>query len=223
MKSYSEEEKNKLLNEYLNKYGDPYASYEVDMLRSSFGVTYYDHMTQIYQALNLLEENENPYVGFRDLIENKFGLDINILEIGGGVYPALSDVISKRQNEIGKGSITVYDPLLSRNVNLKGVSLQKQSFSRYENVEHFDLIIGKEPCAATMEVIGSSEINNKDLLLSPCKCYHLLPDDFYDGKDPLQGWYKYILSILKRSGSVDTDYLESSTRYDNPIYTLKRK
>lgn len=224
MKKYSQIEKIKLINSYFERYGDSYTKNQVELIKESFGKSNNDYMTQIYHALNMLEENENPYIGITEIIEKTFGLDINILEIGGGVYPALSECISRRQMQIKKGTIAVYDPYLSRGLDLKHISLNKEEFTGNVNDKKVDLVVGKDPCAATFKLISYSETKNKDLVLSPCNCYTLLPDCYDFMIDPVKEWYDYVKNTINRSkGELKTHYLNPEYNYANPIYVKKRE
>ena len=221
MKNLNDLEKEKLLNNYLNIHGSSYTPSEIKLLRKEFGQINHDYMMQIYCALNLLDEEENPYLAFADLIEKEYGLDINLLEVCGGVYPVLSYEIEKRQLQIGKGTITVYDKLLSKNLEAKNITLERKTFSAHNNIDMFDLIIAKEPCSGTFDVINSAK-NKKDLILSPCECYSLLPG-YIDYSDyPVEQWFEFVHYLLKEEKSnIYTHYLKPEVNYSNPIYCKK--
>lgn len=221
MKNFSEQEKEKLLNNYLNIHGDSYTSSNIKILKKEFGKLEHDYMAQIYYALHLLTEEENPYLAFTELVEKEYGLDLNILEVCGGIYPALSYEIAKKQLQIGKGTITVYDELLSKRLESKKIILQRKTFTKYNNIDNYDLVISKEPCHGTFAVIESTR-NKKDLILSPCKCYSLLPGyiDYLD--NPLEQWYEFVYYLLEDDKStIDTKYLDSKVNYSNPVYCKK--
>lgn len=220
MKKLSEKEKLKLLSNYFNEHSNSYKGLELERIIHDFGTSYGDHLTQIYYALDLLEDEENPYIGITQLIEKIYGLDINILEVGGGVYPALTNEIAKKQQSIGKGSITVYDPLLSKNVNIKKAILVKDGILRTTDFSKYDLVIGKEPCSATTILIDNCLEQKKDMLVSPCKCYNLLPEYIESDDDPLTEWYNYVKNYMDNyKNTVHTTYLSNRMHYDNPIYT----
>lgn len=224
MKNLSEKEKLELLSNYFNEHGNSYKDVEIRRIMNQFGTSYGDHLTQIYYALGLLEDEENPYIGFTQLIEKLYGLDINILEVGGGVYPALTSEITKRQLVIGKGSITVYDPLLSKNVNFKKAILVKEGILNTTDFSKYDLVIGKEPCSATTILIDNCLKQKKDMLVSPCKCYNLLPEYIEYDDDPLTDWYNYVKNYMGNyTNTVETNYLSKKMHYDNPIYTKSLK
>lgn len=223
MKDYSYEERTKILNEYLSMYGDSYSERDIEILRNDFGKSTRDHISQIYYAMNMLNDEENPYLKLTNLIEKIYGLDLNVLEVGGGIYPALSKSISRRQEQIGKGHITVYDPMLSRKLDFKNITLQKQNFYSYIDTSKYDIIIGKEPCAATFDVIDSANKYKKELLLSPCKCYSLLPEYMEFDNNPLEQWYDFVKMLITNYNEhkVDTYHLNKETNYDNPIYVKR--
>lgn len=224
MREYLESEKDKLINSYLEKYGDSYNDYQIYLIKENFGKSYKDYLTQIYHALNLYRNDENPYIGITNIIEKIFGLDINIVEVGGGVYPALSECIAKRQMRINKGTITVYDPYLSKKLDLKHINLKKEYFYGYGE-EKADLVIGKEPCAATNTLINFATINKKNLVLSPCECYELLPEYYEFDNNPIAQWYEYVKDQItyQKDDNLHTYYLETKYNYNNPIYVKKKE
>lgn len=223
MKNYSIDEKKEILEQYFSKYGYAYEPNIKEYIYASFCMNNRDCMTQIYQAMGMYSDLENPYIGFADIIGKKFGLDIDILEIGGGVYPALTDVISKRQVKIGKGTITVYDPYLaSEKIKLERATLKKTEFTDKQDVSKYDLIIGKEPCAATYDIIKVARDSGKNYLLSPCSCYGMLPDFIEYNADPVQQWYDFVKELCDVSEiDVETHYLPKVMKYEAPIYTVK--
>lgn len=224
MKNLSLQEKIEKIEEYLGLYGDTIKEKKLALMRKLVGDENDSCYTQAWDALSLLQDAENPYLGFRDVIEKNFGLDIDILEIGGGVYPSLSYSINSRQIEIGKGSITVYDPLLSKRLVSNGVILERKSFTADVDVSKFDLIISKEPCLATYAMLDAGGRTDKSMVLSPCKCYDLLPEDYYWSDLPT--WYSFVYGRMGCSRSFDfkvmTRYLDEEYNYDNPIYIRKK-
>lgn len=223
MKNYTEKEKKEIVEDYFSRFKDEYSEVEKERLAELFGTSSTDAVTQIYHAMDLYDKKENPYNGFADIIEKRFGLDHNILEIGGGVYPALTEVISKRQVKIGKGTITVYDPRVAANkIKLERATLKQANFTRNIDLSKYDLIIGKEPCGATTTLINVALETKKSYLVSPCKCYGLLPSYMDFGDDPIKQWYGYVKYLCKCTDQqVKTDYLPKVMKYEAPIYTTK--
>ena len=64
---------------------------------------------QVYSGLNLYDNDIDLYFNYLNSIKSIFKLDCNILEIGGGMLPILSNKIAIEQLNIGKGTITMYD------------------------------------------------------------------------------------------------------------------
>jgi hypothetical protein len=218
MKKLEQEEIKARLEKYLNLYGNKYPGMIESYIRRLINeVPISDVMRQVYHALDLYDLNENPFIAFADLVENKFGLEHNICEVGCGCYPALADVISKRQE---KGTITGYDPYLVL-TELGKIKLYKKNF---ENLENYDLIIGMAPCNATIPMIQDSLLYDKNMIISPCDCAHF-PEWYDPGFDYINEWYNYVYNIMKynsKTGKIEVDYLDAKTNYEFPIYTYKK-
>lgn len=218
MKKLTQEEIKVRLENYLSLYGNKYPGMIETYIRRLINeVPISDVMRQVYYALDLFEKEENPFIAFADLVENKFDLETNICEVGCGCYPALSDVISKRQN---KGTITAYDPYLVT-TNLGKIKLYNKAF---ENISDYDLIIGMAPCNATIPMIQEGLLYDKNMIVSPCDCAHF-PEWYDPGFDYITEWYNYIYDIMKyncKSGKIEVDYLKPETNYEFPIYTYKK-
>ena len=76
-----------------------------------------DLVREVYDKLNILEDEQNIYLGFIDILEKEFNYkERNIVEVGGGIFPSLANRIAREQT-IGK--IKVYDPRLSKYENNK--------------------------------------------------------------------------------------------------------
>ncbi len=230
LEKLSNTQKENYINDYLNTYVDKSGTqnYYTDAYRDwirkglyhEFGTDFRDHMTQIYYALGLLKDQDNVYDQLAEMIVKTYGKDARYLEICGGVYPALAHALSK---QLTTGEIITYDGALSRapEAQLKqaGMAYNKYYYS-YQRAEGFDVLIGKEPCAATDDLIRLANYNNKDIILTPCTCDDLLYDHALDTE---QEWIDYVYNDMTNRGTdqVDISYL-STPIYTNPIYTKKR-
>lgn len=125
-----------------------------------------DILRQIYDELNLLEESQNVYNGFLDLLEENFDINQHIIEIGGGKIPVLGKRLALRQK---KGTVTVYDDrLISTNTDIKNLHLIKRRLSPNEIITKKDMIIGFMPCEGTKTAINLAEKNKLDFMIAFC-------------------------------------------------------
>lgn len=126
-----------------------------------------DILRQIYDHLDLLEDEKNIYLGFIDLVKNNFDLDQDIIEVGGGRLPCLGKHIALRQE---KGSITVYDPKLFQEVSAtSNLILKKEEFTENSDLTDKKLILGFMPCAATEVLLKTACENNIDFMVALCE------------------------------------------------------
>jgi len=163
-----------LVKEYLRKYPDVFTATEQKYL---LGYARSDDMDfvfvpdlirELYDELGLLEDDENIYLGFIDLIRQNFDItDKKIVEVGGGVLPRLGERISLMQN---KGSITVYDPRLSvHKQDSDKLKLVRNKFTRHQSVEGVDLLLGFMPCEAADVIVETAVDKKIDFMVALCE------------------------------------------------------
>ncbi len=133
--AYTKEEKNHILKNYnWIKYND-----------------YYDYiLREIYDELGMINPDKNLYLGFIELINEKFGLNKNVVEIGGGIIPNLSKHIALKQQT---GTITVFDPRLAEiKYNTPNLELKKEKFTPEKLPQNTELLVGIHPYGATRTI-----------------------------------------------------------------------
>jgi len=146
---------------------------------------------QMFSAIDALSDKD-PYLQTMQEIENEFGLDKDIIEVGCGMFPALSKLIAQRQKEIGKGTITAYDPELIAKT-LDGVVLVKKTFTLSTEIPQNALIIGRKPCKVTETMIKSAAQNKSELFIKLCDCDHvpnLLGKNYTNTFK--KNWFRYV-------------------------------
>jgi hypothetical protein len=145
----------------------------------------------MFSAIDGLE-GRDPYYQTMQEIEQEFGLDRDIFEVGCGMFPSLARIIAKRQQEIGKGTITAFDPELVTKV-VDGVHLVKEKFTLTTPLPKNALIIGRKPCEATEIMIKAASKNNAELFLKLCDCNHI-PDKLRINYQESfrKNWFQYI-------------------------------
>lgn len=179
---------------YLTKHIENYTDREIEYIihnyiNESDNKCPTDILRQIYNEVGVVKDKYNIYLAFIDILEKHFNIDSNILEVGGGVIPSLSKLISLRQEA---GTICVYDPRLTR-INNSNLVLKKEKFSKNTDVSDYELLIGFMPCEATEVMIDSAIDNNKDFLIALCDGVHSAFDDYNN----YIVWHKSIITSTK--------------------------
>lgn len=240
----SREELDKRIMEYMFKYKEGYynisefAEIETDLItyiNRYYAASYYEPKSgenaffQIFSGIDGLD-NKDPYLQTVKEIENEFGLDKNIIEVGCGMFPSLSRLIAQRQKEIGKGTITAYDPKLVTKT-MEGVTLVKQNFTLSTPIPQNTLIIGRKPCQVTETMLRSAAKNKAELFIKLCDCNHI-PEHLrssYSGNCNTT-WINYLNEILENiiqpgyiiENSTSTDILVGDTDHIIKIKKLTK-
>ena len=204
----------KRIDKFVSIYGDDYdrsmteeEKEYLEMTLSSYILTYYKDayynfsngetvFSQIFSAIDALPEDKNPYFQMANKIEEEYGLDKDIVEVGGGRFPALALEIQKRQAKLHKGSITVYDPSLAV-LQLEGIHLVKQPFSHATPLLKTDLVVGQKPCYATESIIRVANKNSVPFYIEMCSCDHTPRTEIYPMIPFKNKWEWYIEKITK--------------------------
>lgn len=184
-----------------------------------------DLVMEVYDKLKLLEDKDNIYLGFIDLLDDNFNYrDKSIVEVGGGIIPSLADRIS--HNQIS-GKIKVYDPRLSKyEKNKEKLTLVREKFYSNTPVDNTDLLIGFMPCEATYNIIDSATRNNIDFMIALCEGGP--HGDIYDYFEDEREWLNTIIYMAERGvednnmGTLEKVYLKE---YHNPypvIYNRRK-
>ena len=153
--------------DFLKNYGKSYPIETLNFIMTNFGkrlpINNPDILNQVYDALGMYKE-ENTYLAYLNLLERFFDISGNILEIGGGFYPAFATHIRDRQLQTKKGTITVYDKMLVTE-DLQNIKLVKRNFTGQDSVKQYDLLVGILPCEATTLIIKKANEENKDFFI----------------------------------------------------------
>lgn len=209
------DELKKRVFKFLDKYEEEYTnlqleeSYFLEMSIANYIAYYYEDayyepvnrnnaFLQIFSAIEAFEQDINPYFQLASLIEKEYGLDYNITEVGGGIFPALALEIAKKQKKLGKGSITVYDPNLVPKM-LEGINLVKKDFSSMTLLPSNSLVIGRKPCAATEKMIITANQNESEFLIQLCACDHTPRKYKIDHQlEPgYKTWLEYLINLAE--------------------------
>lgn len=164
--------KRKILEKFISEYKNYFTEEEIKILLSSSlkssKLFLQDVVRQVFDELDFIDEEDNVYSGFINIIEKEFGLERNIVEVGGGVVPSLAKKIALKQQ---KGTITVYDPRLIETLHqdIPNLVLKKQMFTKETKEEKADLYIAFMPCEATQQIIGTVGENKQDFIIAACE------------------------------------------------------
>lgn len=126
------------------------------------------------KGLELYDEfmpNDSRYDMFVEKLMDTFDIRSNILEIGGGKVPNIGKRIAQKQIELGKGTITVYDPcLVVTQTEYPNLILCRDSFSLKTDISSYDMLIGSYPCEATELIIERAIQENISFFIQICNC-----------------------------------------------------
>ena len=226
-----EEILNKRLKEYIKEnkhYYDEYEQMYLDGLDAELINRYKNDLPditrQILEEIGYYDEKpeQSGYNAFIDLIDNEFGLEKNIVEVGSGVIPTLAHKISLKQKS---GTITLYDPRLSDYYGeTDRFVLKREEFNHKTNIKNADIIIGFMPCEATRTIIETATENNKDFAIVMCEGGpHGDEYDYFESSDE---WVDSMLYLAYR-GIEDNNMGElkklSFKKYQSPYPLIYNK
>ena len=220
--------KQNLIIELIVKYPELFTeaerSYLINNAPLSFeGKLIPDLFREVYDKLDLLEDDKNIYCAFLNLLDREFDIkDKEIIEVGGGIFPQLAKRISRIQT---KGQIKVYDPRLSQyEDNTSKMTLVREKFTCNTKVEDVDLLIGFMPCEATYNIIDSATKNDIDFMIALCEGGP--HGDIYDYFESDDEWLHSIISFAEglvednKMGTLEKTYLKE---FHNPYPIIYNK
>ncbi len=210
---------------FINKYSKYYDEFELLYLKdvdlSAPQENMPDILRQILTELELIKDEDNAYLQFTNLIEKTFGLEKNIVEIGGGIIPSLSKIIALKQK---KGTITVYDPRLIKEGKFNNLILKKDKFTVKTNVSNVSLFIGFMPKNATELIINKACMENKDFIITLCGDGLSDEDSYYeDNEEFLHSMIHTAKNKVAKSnlGRLEYTYLKSLNHLHPVIYNKR--
>jgi hypothetical protein len=222
------------LKRYMRKYGHLYTDNCREYIADNFMLyldapTAPDVLMQIYDTVGCGVKEGSFYNAHLARIQNMYGLDRNIVEVGGGRMPAFANKVATIQQKTKKGTITVYDPdLIITKPKFKSLTLKKEEFMESTDVHSYDLVMGLLPCDATEAIISASCKAQKEFYIAMCGCTHF---DFYDpfGYYTPHMYQEYVIQLaqdmLKEydNGELEVDYLPEEYGIDYPILRNRKK
>lgn len=197
----------KRFEEYMKTYGPLYEDIEREFIKANFLGSIFaeeidiDIMNQVYETIGLFDNYPNLYKANLKYLMDCYDINTDILEVGGGYVPAFAKKISDNQKS---GSVSVMDPSLIVN-NYGNLKIYKENFTETTDVSSFKLLVGIQPCDATLPMIKSANKNNIDMYMMLCGCTHF--NNFYRySYISYEMWVSYIEEVMKDTIPADRTY-----------------
>ena len=209
------------LKEFKEKYKKLYPDYLQEEIDEKLLLGYTnnnDTINQIYNYLNIVDNNINAYYGFINILQKYFNLKTKILEVGAGTIPILAKYIKDKYNS----DITLMEPSIIFE-DLLDCEIKKEKFTKETDIEKYDLIIGYNPCGATEDMIRSALNNNKDFCIALCGCCFLPENYTIRTKEELHKYLINLVNELKKDNyEIIIEYLEDNYSIEDPILIGKK-
>ena len=214
---------------FLDEYSSSYHKGALEYIRENFwkcrnSFEIPDILMQVYSELGLYDDKTDIYLKHLNKIKSIFNIDCNVLEVAGGMLPAFSNIVAREQLNIGKGTITMYDPMLattkSKYTNLK---LHKKEFTNITDISNYDLIIGILPCDVTEDIIRKSCIERKNFYIQMCGCTHFTPKQIMEYGLSREIYQKYIIDLASNllGEEINITKIDNKFGIDYPILYKK--
>lgn len=224
----SEEEIDKLFNDFIIQYG---FRYPIDTLKFIFEEFYnsigsyetYSIIKQLYSELGICSEEDDIYYNHFEKIKRNFDLGCNVLDLSFSRIPTLANIIAKHQLKIGTGTITCYNPSLIYDNKYPNMRLCKEQFNDSIDISKYDLITSLYPCEASETVIEQAIKNKKDFYIALCGCNHFKHNyNLISYQDFL---LKYTSQLVNKydDGKLYVELLDEKFELPHPIVYNKKK
>ncbi len=206
-----------LYDKFKKKYKHLYDEEEWVFIEDNFWTYVYepaacDLLMQIYTELGIELEEPSFYQRHLTNIQRNFDIRSNVLDVASGMIPSFANLLAHEQLRLGKGTVTLYEPLLlTTKPKHRNMTLHKEKFQENTRIKEFDLITGIMPCAATESVIKAACMNRKDFYIAMCGCTHFEYIPWYMSVTP-EMYQEHVIALAK-------DLLEE---YDNGTLVVER-
>ncbi len=183
-----------------------------------------DILMQAYDEMDVLDENNNVYAAFLNLLQEKFDINQDIIEIGGGLFPTLSKRIASSQTT---GKVTVYDPhLILKKYTTENLVLKKEMFKKDTPIGNSRLLVGMSPCHSIDLILERASAEDLDFMIKICTCE--LPFAADDNFAIRTMFNRYLIeknTEFKKHGGpgFETTYLDKKYDDHSPIIYTKKK
>ena len=234
LKGKNEQEITQLFKKFAMKYRHEYSETAWEYIEENFWTYVYsntgpDILMQIYTELGIESPEGNFYKEHLKRVQERFDITGNILDIGSGRIPSFANLLAQRQLSLGKGTLTLYEPLL---VDIKpkhrNMTLYKEEFTSNTHIKEFDLITGIMPCEATELIIEQACRNQKHFYIAMCGCTHsdYVPWPMYTSPQIYQDQIiRKTSQLLKEynNGELTIEKLADNYDIDYPILSNRKK
>lgn len=150
---------------------------------------------EIYAYLDIVIE-DGFYQKHLELLKQNFDLGCNIIEVGAGMFPSFGQMIAKEQQKLGKGTVTLYDPLLLvTKPKYPNMTLKKESIGMSTSLKSYDLVVSILSCSATEilhYIVAKEELPFYNAL---CDCNHFDCDGTF--LDTAEEYHERLIEILQ--------------------------
>ena len=217
--------------EFIKHYGPLYPVGAMEFIKQSFeasldSVCDVDIVMQVKQAIGVKYDIPSFYEAHLQKIMENFDIGCNIVEIASGMYPALANLVATEQLKIGKGTITLYDPLLiPMDPEFPNMTIKRKHFSTKTNIKDYDLLISTMPCRITDAILETAAVNHKNFYVALCSCDHFRKPL---GPEELGLYQEYevdkaaILTHRYQNGELIVDQLSDDYEINTPIVYNKK-
>ncbi len=233
-KGLSEEHISKLYNSFCQNYKSIYTPEEWEYIENNFWTYVFapgapDLLMQIYTELGIENVGGSYYKRHLENLKTKFDIGCNVLDIASGIIPSFANLLAHEQLQLGKGTVTLYEPLLGiTRPKHRNMTLHKEKFTAETHIKEFDLITGIMPCGATEIILENACRNQKDFYIAMCGCTHFeyIPWGMYVTPEMYQD---YVIDKTNRlldeydNGTLVVEKLEGETELDYPILYNRKK
>ncbi len=234
IKGQNENEIGKLYQEFVKKYKHLYCHEDWEFIEENFWTFIFgdcapDILMQVYSEIGIEPACGSFYNKHLKNLMSNFDIRCKVFDVASGMIPSFANNLALEQLRLGKGTVTLYEPLLlttkPKHPNMK---LHMKKFTRETHIKEFDLITGIMPCGATETIIEQACRNGKDFYIAMCGCTHFeqIPWGMYVTSEMYQD---YIIekaeSLLKEhdNGTLVVERFEDSYEIDYPILYNRKK
>lgn len=222
MPNITKEEFQQRVEEFLEAHKADYDEREYNYIKNSShwgydcenGFLLTDILRQIYSQVGVLPKEKNMYHGFIELLEENFDINREIVEVAGGIVPALAKQIALKQKS---GTITVYDPrVIKLEDSPENLIVERQMFNKDTKIPNAQMIIGFMPGEAAIDIIETACQNDLDFMVALCDGGNRKGYEYLEEDDEWTGMVEYIAEHSmknKNMGKLGVTYLK---KYGNP-------
>lgn len=222
-----------LFEKFAEEYRDKYPVELWEFIENKFwehviSCTSPDVLMQVYSEIGVESPDGNFYKEHIRKIKESFDIRGNILDVGSGLIPSFANLLAYEQQKIGKGTVTIYEPLLLKTEpKYSNMKLYKKEFTSRTNIKEFDLITGILPCDATETIIEQACRNRKDFYIAMCGCTHF---NFITWGMPIssEAYQEYVINQTKillekyNNGELVVERLDDKYDIKSPILRNRR-